>query len=437
MGSPGGAHEPVRRYVSAWIGFSAGGHFSQALAVAVVVYAFSAHAVRALIGWPGSLAVLVSLVALAACSLFGQRRHIEWHGILPVSLIALFGWWAVSVFWSDYTWATIGGVAYAVAFGALGLYLALGRDLVQVVRASGDALRILLVTSLALEVLSGLLIDQPIRFLGIAGDLALGGPIQGIAGTRNYLGFLAAFGLVTFAVEYLTRSVAKGLGLASCTLAALCVLFSRSPVTAAAVLALVVAGLALRSLRKAPPTRRPLIQGALAGIVSLGGVVAWLSREQIFPAVDATGDVDVRIALWARLRQLIEVNSLQGWGFVGQWPTEVFPFSTLLTPAGRPSATGLGALFDTWFQVGLVGVLLLAAAGGLAFVRAWTTASSHPIVAYVWPALVLVLIAVVSIAESYALFEGTLMLVVATSAIAARKRSWRSRLEARPTAQFR
>jgi exopolysaccharide production protein ExoQ len=67
-------------------------------------------------------------------------------------------------------------------------------------------------------------------------------------------------------------------------------------------------------------------------------------------------------------------------------------------------------------------------AGTLAFVRSWTTASGHPIVAYVWPALVLVLIGVTALAESYLLFEGSLMLFVTVATVAARKRSWRSRL---------
>ncbi|KQR46525.1 hypothetical protein ASF82_03390 [Frigoribacterium sp. Leaf164] len=420
--------DPLRRYLSAWVGFSAGGQFSQALSVAVVLFATTTQAIRSVMGWPGALAVLGTLLVLAALSLFGGRRHIEWHGILPVSLIALFGFMAVSVLWSEYTWATLGGVAYAAGFGALGLYLALGRDLVQVVRAVGDALRIVLVTSMALEIFSGLLVDQPITFLGIRGDLAAGGPIQGLAGTRNYLGFLAALALVTFAVEFLTRSVPRSQAVASGVLAAATLLFARSPVAALAVVALVVAGLALQALRRAPERRRPLLQGVVAAVVVVGATVGWAVRRSLLGSVDGTSDVTARTALWARIRDLAGVHDITGWGFVGQWPSEIFPYSTILAPDGRPSPTGLNAFFDIWLQLGLVGVLLLVVAGSLALVRSWTTASGHPIVAYVWPALVLVLIGVTALAESFVLFEGTLMLFTAIATIAARKRSWRTRL---------
>lgn len=420
--------DPLRRYLSAWIGFSAGGHFSQALSVAIVLYAFSTQSVRALMGWPGSLAVLGTLVVLAALSLVGGRHHIEWHGILPVSLIALFGFMGLSVFWSEYTWVTIGGVAYAVGFGALGLYLALGRDLVQVVRAFGDALRILLVISLSLEVLSGLLIDQPIAFLGIQGNLAAGGPIQGISGTRNYLGFLATLAVITFAVEFLTRSVPRRQAVASGVLALTALGFARSPATAIAVIVLIVAGVALDALRRAPESRRSLMQSVFAVIVVLGGALAYAGRSRLLDAVDATNDLSVRSLLWARIRELAAVHDIVGWGFVGQWPTEIFPYSTIIAPNGRPHETGLNAFFDIWLQLGLVGGLLLVVAGTLAFVRSWITASGHPIVAYVWPALVLVLIGVTAVAESFVLFEGTLMTFVAIATIAARKRSWRSRL---------
>jgi len=46
------------------------------------------------------------------------------------------------------------------------------------------------VVSLALEVLSGVLIDMPIAFLGIDAHLAQGGPISGLLGNRNELGIM-------------------------------------------------------------------------------------------------------------------------------------------------------------------------------------------------------------------------------------------------------
>jgi exopolysaccharide production protein ExoQ len=424
---PGQARDPLRRYLSAWIGFSAGGHFSQSLSVAILLYAFGIHTVRALIGWPGSVAILATLVLLASLSLFGARRRIEWRGILPVSLLAFFGFLGVSVFWSQYTWVTIGGFLYALAFGVLGIYFALGRDLIQLIRAVGDALRILLTISLALEVLSGILIDTPISFLGIQGNLADGGPIQGVTGTRNFLGFLAALALVTFAVEWFTRTVTQGMAVASASLALLALVFARSPVTSIAVLVLVIAAIALRSLRKASADRQTLLQVALIVLVAIGGILGWFARDRLLEAIGATSDLHVRLELWNEMRSLIALHPLVGWGFAGQWPTAVFPFS-ILTTEGRPSETGLGSFYDAWFQVGVVGLLFFLAAGALAFVRSWLTASTQPIVAYVWPPLVLLLIAVTAAAESYPLFEGNLMLFVAIATISARKRSWRSRL---------
>lgn len=427
MTIPGERRDPPRRYLSAWIGFSAGGTFSQALTVAILLYALGIHTVRALIGWPGSVAVLATLVVLSSLSLFGARHRIEWRGILPLSLLALFGFAAVSVFWSQYTWVTVGGVFYALAFGALGMYLALGRDLVQVIRATGDALRILLTVSLSLEVLSGILVDQPFPFLSIQGNIARGGPIQGVGGTRNFLGFLAALALITFAVEWMTRSISQSTAVASGVLALLTLVFASSPVTAIAVLVLVVAAIALRSIRRAPPERKAVMQWVLLVLVLVGGALALGARDRLWAAIGATSDVETRLRLWTDIRSLISLHSIAGWGFTGAWQSDVFPF-TLLSTGGKPSETGLGAFFDTWFQLGLIGLVILLAAGGLAFLRAWLTASDHPIVAYVWPALVLLLIAVTALAESYVLFESNLMLFVAVATITARKRSWRLRL---------
>ena len=65
--------------------------FTQTLTEVTIAVALTLHAVRALIGWPGALAVLAGLVALAALSLASQPERVEWQGVLPISLLALVG----------------------------------------------------------------------------------------------------------------------------------------------------------------------------------------------------------------------------------------------------------------------------------------------------------------------------------------------------------
>jgi hypothetical protein len=419
----------ARRYLSAWIGFSAGGRFSQALATVIVLFAFGQPTVGAVVGTAGTWAVLVTLFVLAGLSLLGQRYRIEWHGVLPLSLLAFVGYCALSVLWSEYSWVALRGLVATVCFMGLGLYLALGRDLVQVIRASGDAFRILLVTALGLEVLSGLVLDVPFPAFGIRGDIAYGGPIQGIGGTRNFMGFIAAMALVTFVVEFLTRSVTVWRAVASTALAVISLMLVQSPITGLAMIALAVTALALWSLRHARPATRPVVNGVLGAAVLLALVVAVLARGRLLAEIGAAGGTATRIDLWSQIRVLTERYPIQGWGWVGTWPREaVVPYVTLLDPAGMRFPSGLNAFVDAWLQIGLAGTIILGVTALLAFARAWVTATTFPGVAYVWPAAVLVLLAVTSTAESYLLHGAGLMVFVTVLVIAARRRSWRRHL---------
>lgn len=418
-----------RRYLSAWIGFSAGGRFSQALATVIVLFGFGQPTVETLVGRAGTWAVLVTLFVLAGLSLLGQRYRIEWHGVLPLSLLAFVGYCALSVLWSEYSWVALRGLVQTVCFIGLGLYLALGRDLVQVIRASGDAFRILLVTALGLEVLSGLVLDVPFPAFGIRGDIAYGGPIQGIGGTRNFMGFIAAMALVTFVVEFLTRSVTVWRAIASTSLAVIALMLVQSPITGLAMIALAVTALALWSLRHARPATRPVVNGVLGAVVLLTLAVGVLARHRLLAEIGAAGGTATRTDLWSQIRVLVERYPIQGWGWVGTWPTEpVVPYVTLIDPAGVRFTSGLNAFVDAWLQIGFAGTLILGITALLAFARAWVTATTFPGVAYVWPAAVLVLLAVTSTAESYLLHGAGLMFFVTVLVIAARRRSWRRHL---------
>lgn len=409
--------------------FVASPRFTQALTEAIVGVALATFAVRALLGWPGSIAVLSSLVLLAALSLAGQPERIEWRGVLPLSLIALFSLIAVSIIWSQYTWATIGGIAYALAFAFLGVYIALVRDLIQLVRAVGNALRVILTTSFALEILSGVLLDTPFAWIGITGDLAAGGPVQGLAGTRNAFAFLGALAVLSFWIEFRTRSVSRGLTAYSLALAGATIVFARSPVAYLVLAAVLVVGLALVIIRRQEAVARRATQSVLLISAVVFAVLAWVFRGPLVGFVDAAADVAERTSVWSAVGDLVAQQPVLGWGWVGTWPTTVYPFSSVRSSSGAHPDSALNAYADIWLQLGLAGIVLLIAALGLAFVRAWVVAADRRSTVYVWPALTLVLLATVSMTESYLLYEGGLLLFVTSAFAAARNRSWRGRFD--------
>jgi O-antigen ligase len=405
--------------------------FAQALALVAIGLAFSTDAVIALIGWPGLIAALAALIVLAGASLVARWPAVEWYGILPLTILVFVAWCAASVLWSDTTVLSAGRVAYLVAFGVLGVYVALMRDTIQIVRAFGDVMRLLLGVSIGLEVLSGILLDLPIDFLGIRGDLGRLGPIQGIFGTRNMLGFVALIALITFIIEWRTKISHRGKAIASVTLAAACVVLAGSPTTWAALGATLVALAALYGLRRADPATRWRWQVALliAAIATL--IAAWLLRIRIIELIDARDEFDVRLEVWREASRYLALNPLQGWGFVGEWPSDVPPYSWIEQMTGRQHASALSAYIDVYFQVGVIGLALFAGLVGVALVRAWLLASSRKSPVYLWPALMLVVIAVTSAAESFAIVDGGWMLLVVCAVKAARDMSWRDAL-ARP-----
>ncbi|GGI47684.1 O-antigen ligase [Agromyces flavus] len=414
--------------------FAGSARFAQSLTLIAIALAFSTHAIRSMIGWPGLLAALATLIVLCGLSLVARWRAVEWYGILPLTILVFVGWVAASVIWSNAPVATLVRVGYLIAFGVLGLYVALMRDTIQIVRAFGDVFRVLLAVSLALEVLSGVLLDLPIAFLGIQGDIASLGPIQGIFGSRNLLGFVALIALLTFIIEWRTRSVQRGRAIASLVLASIALLLAGSPVTWIALGASLVALAALFGLRRAPEHDRWRWQLALlvTGVVTL--VTAWVLRVRIIELLDARGEFDVRLDVWREVSRYLAANPLQGWGWVGRWP-DAAPYEWIERAIGRELSSALSAWIDAYFQVGVIGMLLFAALVGVALVRSWLLASNRRSVVYLWPALVLVAITVTSFAESFALQEGGWMLVVVCAVKAARDMSWRDALAAARAAE--
>ena len=203
--------------------------FARALTLAILATLVGSHLIEAVSGTVTLRTIIVGLCVLSAGVLVVRREEISLLRLVPTTLLMVLAWAFASVFWSTdpassfWRWVAMAGVAFlAVTIGHV-------RDTLQTVRALGDVLRVALTLSLVLEILSGIIFDRGIRFLGIQGNIASLGPVQGIFGTRNMLGFIAVIALITFAVEMRARSVRPGLSVYSLSLATGLGLLSASP----------------------------------------------------------------------------------------------------------------------------------------------------------------------------------------------------------------
>jgi exopolysaccharide production protein ExoQ len=412
--------------------FLGSARFAASLTLTIIGVAFSTNLIRGLSGWAGLVGMLATLVTLAVASLIARRERTDWHGLLPISIMVFVGWSALSLLWSGYAPDTIRGVLYQLTFTFLAIYIALARDTIQIVRATGDVLRLLLGLSLALEVLSGLLIDLPIVFLGIQGHIAQLGPVQGIFGSRNVFGLVSLLAGVTFIVELRARSVRRGVGIGSVALAGFGLLLTRSPVILVVALFVGLAASALYWLRRTPVEGRWKLQIGLLGTTVVGGIAAFIGRAQIINALNAGSEFEVRYSLWGQMWRLVSLHPLEGWGWTGRWPNGVTPYGWFDYVSRRDQTSGLNAFLDVYFQVGLIGFVSFLVLIGLAFWRSWVLASNKRTLVYVWSPLVLVILIVTSAAESTALVDFGWLLLLICALKAAQGKSWRSLLRPSP-----
>jgi hypothetical protein len=402
---------------------------SAALTTTIIGGTVFTFALRQLIGWAGFVAILSALVVLAVLSLMSQWREIGWNGLLPISLLGFIGWAGVTFFWSQYHWASLGGLAYLLVFTVLGIYVALARDTIQIVRAFGDVLRFALALSLAMEIFSGLLIDAPIHFLGITGRIATLGPVTGLLNTTDQLGIVSVIALITFGTELRTKSVSRGVGIGSLILGGISLLLSRAPLGLGAMLVVAGAAAVLYGIRRASDSSRRFWQLGVLALIATISILAWTYRSAIVTAFNATGALTYRLNVWQGVWSLTQSRSLQGWGWVGAWPMNTVPFSTFTTSSGHFAGSALNAYLDVWFQLGLIGFVVFLVFLGLALTRSWLLASRRRSVVFAWPTLVLVALVIQALAESSLLVEFGWLTVVVCSVKASRELSWRTAFE--------
>ncbi len=230
---------------------------------------------------------------------------------------------------------------------------------------------------------------------------------------------------MSFVIEWRTRSIQRGWAIGSLVLAVLTLILTRSSIGwGTAFVAVFVLGV-LYVIRRVNPARRHFWQFGVGGLAVLGAVLAWVLRTPIITALSATGELNYRLTIAREVVTLFRLHPLEGWGWIGEWHSNIAPYSLIGTGTGRPSTSAVDAYLDVLFQLGLVGLALFIGMAGLAFVRSWLLASRQRSVVYTWPAVVLASLLTSSLAESGILMEFGWMTLVVCCVLASQKLSWR------------
>ncbi|WEK62717.1 MAG: O-antigen ligase family protein [Candidatus Microbacterium colombiense] len=406
---------------------------ARAFTLAVLGAVFASFAIERMTSTVTLAAIITALCLLGAAILWVRRDELSPLRIAPSSLFAFLCWALVSLVWTTDRSDTFFGWMSLFGFAFLALTVGHIRDTLQTVRAIGDTLRALLSVSLAVEILSGILLDVPFTFLGVEGHLAEGGPIQGIFGSRNMLGFIAVIALITFVIEWRTQSVGPPVAVGSIALAGALAFLSSSPTVLVLAAAVGVVTVALTIVRHASAERRNLVQWMLGILVALALTVAFALRHQIIALLDAGSDFSIRGNLWNTTLDFVALKPIQGWGWFGSWARGEYPFTYINFQLDDHHQSALNAFFDVLLQLGAAGLVLFLLLGGVALIRSWLVASVRRSVVYAWTPITLVTLAVDSMFESFTLVGAGWFMLVLCALRAGQSRSWRENIDAAQT----
>jgi exopolysaccharide production protein ExoQ len=365
--------------------------------------------------------------------MFARRREIQLVRLVPMTLVVFVAWAGASLFWTTSRSHTAASWLAMLAIAFLAIVVGHVRDTLQTARALGDVMRWLLSISLGLEIVIGILLHSPLAFLGIQGNIARFGPIQGIFGTRNMLGLVAVLALITFVVEWRTNSVRPGVAVYSVAVGGVLAVLSDSPTVLVLAAAVGLATAVLALVRHTRPHNRGALQWGLGAVVAVGLVVAYLTRHQLIAWIGAGSDFSIRTRLWNVLSYYVRFHPVQGFGFVGPWPQDIFPFTAVNFSLDDHYTSALNAYADLVLQLGWVGLILFVAMVGIAVIRSWLVAGERRSVVYAWTPLILVALLVDSLFESFALFGIGWLVLVVCLVRAGQSRSWRERIDAMET----
>jgi len=392
------------------------------------------------IGWWGYLGLCAILTCTYLVMVIRRRREMSWKR-LPAMLGLFLFYCLLSTAWSNYPGTTLLAVAaqWATALVALGIVFTLSWP--QIVRSLANALRWIVALSIAFELWVAIFVQHavlplwvdygstkiPAAFYWSRGLLFEGGPIQGIMGNRNLLGFIALIALIVFSLQLVDRTVWRGAGIAWLALALITLALTRSSTVTFALVVVVVGTLFALWARRLPPSRRLPLYWAGFGVLVIGGAGLWWGWQRIADALGKSADFTGRVDIWNSVIHLAQERAAAGWGWISYWAPWVEPYRDLAVRKGVTYLQAHNAWLDVWMQLGVIGVVIFALLVGTTLWRSWFIAIDRPrwnldarrrfhAIAMI-PLLIMLALIAQSFAESRMLIEGGWLILVSFAVV--------------------
>lgn len=312
---------------------------------------------------------------------------------LPWFVAAYLVWAVASLIWTQWLAATAATLFLLLLTTGLGIFVAAVLTWRELVRSIASALKWVLTLSLVFElwvslvwggpILPGFVrpdgpVDDPI-VLWSRDNLFDGGRLQGIFGNANALGYVALLGIIVFGIRIASRAPRRPLLYGWIALSLF--LFVRAG-SATAVVAAVLVILVLAAALLMRSTRRPggRTRYYIAFVLVAGGaaVTLWMLRDSVLALLGRSTDLTGREAIWGAVWQRIVERPVLGWGYSTPWVPSEPGFDGWIVDHGQTVMQAHDMWLDVWFQLGMIGLVLMGLAY-LAFLwRAWFFAVDRP-----------------------------------------------------------
>lgn len=369
----------------------------RAYVIVVLIVAFGHSAVYNLVGMTGSIIVL-AVLTLGTLGIWvpaisrARPWPLEWRR-LPWAILGYCALALVSVTWSHWPLATLLTGVLLLSLTLHALFIAHMLSWRELLRAMASSLKWLLGLSVAIELWVALVVRHPIlpfffdapgdevnaHWYWVRGNLIEGGRIQGIVGNSNMLAALCLVAIIVFGVLFAAR-VRWRTTLALWTLVAAYLLMRAASATIyAAAIAVVITLVVALLMRRAPgPGARTRLYVVALGGTAVLAAAAIVFRGPILERLGRTGDLTGRFEIWQQVLERAAASPVFGLGFSTPWiPTEP-EIHEWIVDHGITVFHAHNMWIDVLFQLGWVGVVLMAFIWASLLWRSWFFAVDRP-----------------------------------------------------------